>query len=319
DGGHRVPLFLHWPAGGMNQKKVVDRLVHAVDVVPTLLDLCGASKPADLKFDGTSIKPLLAGDGTDWPDRFVVTDSQRVVDPVKWRKTSVMSEEWRLVNGTELYHIDKDPGQTTNVAADHPEQVAEMTKFYDAWWAELEPTFSQTTELYLGHPDQEAVVSLTGHDWISDTVSPPWNQGHIRKAAGAAPPKPKKNQNAEEPQPRKHDGHWAIKVVTEGEYDIALRRWPAEADHPIVASLPAGKNVPGSSTAFRANDGIAIPVIKATLRINGEDLESKPVGESDSHVTFTTMLPEGSHQLSPVFHLENGNELGAYYTVVTKK
>lgn len=318
DGGHRVPLFLHWPAGGMGEKKVVDRLVHAVDIVPTLLDLCGASKPADLNFDGKSIRPLLTGDGSDWPDRFMVTDSQRVVDPIKWRKTAVMSEEWRLVNGKELYRIDEDPGQKNDVAAEHPEQVAKMTEFYDAWWAELEPTFSQTTEIYLGAPGHD-VVSLNGHDWIGERVSPPWNQGHIRRAAGAFPARPRKNQKAQAPKLLKHEGHWAVKVITDGEYDIALRRWPAEADKPIVAALPAGENVPGASLAFRANDGVAIPVVKATLRINGEEIASKPVGETDTHITFTTSLTKGSHELSPVFHLESGSEVGAYYTVVTKR
>ncbi len=203
--------------------------------------------------------------------------------------------------------------------ADHPEQVKKMTDFYDAWWAELEPTFSQTTEIYLGQAGHE-VVNLTGHDWISDSIFPPWNQGHIRTAAGAFPKKPKKKKG-EEPKPviQKHDAHWAVKVITDGEYQIDLRRWPMEADKPILASLPAEPNVPGASLAFRANDGLAIPITKATLRINGKDLETKDVGESDTRVSFTAKLTKGSHKLSPFFLLESGGELGAYYTVVTKK
>ena len=45
-----------------------------------------------------------------------------------------------------------------------------MRAFYDAWWAELEPTFAQTTEIHLGHPDHP-VVSLTGHDWIQEALA----------------------------------------------------------------------------------------------------------------------------------------------------
>ena len=56
-----------------------------------------------------------------------------------------------------------------------------MTAFYDAWWAELEPTFSQTTEIHLGHPDHPQ-VSLTGHDWIGPERGCPWNQRSIRAA-----------------------------------------------------------------------------------------------------------------------------------------
>ena len=45
-----------------------------------------------------------------------------------------MSQGWRLVNQKELYNINKDPGQTKNVASQHPDQVAKMQAFYDQWW-----------------------------------------------------------------------------------------------------------------------------------------------------------------------------------------
>ena len=200
DGGHRVPLFLHWPAGGMNKKHVVDTLCHAVDVAPTLLELTGSKQPKGYKFDGMSIASLLKpGAKPDWPERFLVTDSQRVRDPIKWRKSSVMSQGWRLVNGQELYDIEKDPGQTKNLAKENPKQVEKMKAFYDKWWAELEPTFAETTELHIGHEDHP-VVSLTSHDWIGGPT--PWNQGHNRSKYPL-----KKGKSA------KHEGHWALKVL----------------------------------------------------------------------------------------------------------
>ena len=121
-------------------KHVVNTLCHAVDIAPTLLDLVGAKKPSKVGFDGTSIKNLLdSNKKVQWTDRMLVTDSQRVRDPIKWRKSSVMSQQWRLVNGTELYEIAKDPGQTKDVAKENPKQVAKMRAFYDQWW----PSWSQ--------------------------------------------------------------------------------------------------------------------------------------------------------------------------------
>ena len=146
DGGHRVPFIAHWPAVGWNTKHQCDILCHAVDVVPTVVGLAGGKKPQSLRWDGVSIETLL--DPKKEPavaDRMLVTDSQRIRDPIKWRKTAVMSQEWRLVNGSQLFEIKKDPGQTKDVAADHPQQVKKMKTFYDGWWAELEPTFLQTT------------------------------------------------------------------------------------------------------------------------------------------------------------------------------
>ena len=138
DGGHRVPMFIHWPAAGLNTHRKIATLCHAVDVVPTLLETCGIPNKAEVKFDGLSLKDLI-DPTTDvaWPERFLVTDSQRVVDPVKWRQSSVMSQQYRLINGKELYDITKDPGQEKNIAKNKPNQVKKMRAFYEAWWTEI--------------------------------------------------------------------------------------------------------------------------------------------------------------------------------------
>ena len=308
DGGHRVPLFIHWPAGGLNNEHDVDTLTHMVDIVPTLLELTGVEKPKEVKFDGVSIVELLKPENknVEWPDRFVISDSQRVRDPIKWRESAVMSEQYRLINGKELYDIDADPGQKKNIAKELPEKVKTMRDFYDKWWAELEPTFSQTTEIYLGHPDHP-VVTLTAHDWIQE-VYPPWHQGSVRTNAWQKLPKDGK---------LKHVGYWAVKVVEDGKYRISLRRWPAESGAAINAALPAGKNVEGVTEAFRAVKGEAIGAESATLRIDGKDLESKPVKGDAEEVSFDIDLKAGSYQLAPYFTIKDG-ELGAYYTIVTR-
>jgi len=223
-----------------------------------------------------------------------------VVDPIKWRKSAVMSPQYRLVNGTELYDIKADPGQKKDIAQDHPKQVAKMRAFYDDWWAELKPTFAKTTEIHLGHPDHPE-VTLTAHDWLD--TSPPWNQAMVRAAKG-------KNV-------KRFQGHWAVKVLAEGRYRIALRRWPAEAKRAITAPLPPGDPVPGASKAYRNRPGVVLPATEAILRLNGKDLATRPVTDEDTAITFTTTLSEGSHELSPVFRTEKG-ETGAFYCIVTK-
>ncbi len=317
DGGHRVPFFLHWPGGGMTKHLDVPTLCHAVDIVPTLLDLAGVKAPDTVKFDGVSLRPLLhGGENVRWADRFLITDSQRVRDPIKWKASSVMSEHYRLINGKELYHIDDDPGQKNDIAADHPDQVAKMRAFYDAWWAELEPTFAETTEIVLGHPDHPK-VSLTAHDWIT-SHGVPWNQRHIRDALMNRPGKKRRQRNEGSGGPAEHRAHWAVKVVSDGEYEIALRRWPHEADQPIRTALPAGENVPGATKAFRAVEGRSIPANKASLFINGEEKGTSPVTATDKAISFKVALTKGSHELSPIFHTEDGGTVGAYYVIVRK-
>lgn len=302
DGGHRVPFFIRWPAKGWTKGRDVTPITAHVDVVPTLIDLCGIAPPKGVKFDGRSIRPLLEGkagvEEGDWPDRILVTDSQRVKDPIKWRKSAVMTNRWRLNNQNELYDIKADPGQKKNVAGQHPDVVARLQKFYEDWWAELEPTFSQATAIYLGHKGENP-ARLTCHDWITTKLTP-WNQGHIRRAYGG----------------EENTGYWNVKVTEEGLYEIRLRRWPLEADLPIDAALEAGAPVPGAK-AFRATPGVPFPAVKATVQIGDQRAEAD-VASGDKEAVFRFHLSPGTTTLSGRFFDADGNWIGTYYAYVEK-
>ena len=61
--------------------------------------------------------------------------------PQKWVQTTVLTERWRLVEGTELYDINADPGQTKDVHAEHLDIVAWLTKRYDELCSERRRRF----------------------------------------------------------------------------------------------------------------------------------------------------------------------------------
>jgi hypothetical protein len=263
-----------------------------------LIDLCGIPGPAGVKFDGQSIRPLLEGNDDHWPDRILVTDSQRVKDPIKWRKSAVMTSRWRLINGRELYDIKADPGQRSNVAARHADVVRRLTDFYDAWWTELEPTFRNDVAIYLGHPADNP-ARLTAHDWITTRLTP-WNHAHIRNAMAG----------------KEDTGFWNVKIVTDGEYEFRLRRWPDVADAAIDAGLDPGDDVPGVR-AYRARPGKAVPIVRASIHIGGQQAES-PVRPGAKEVVFRLQLKAGTSHLTARFHLANGDQIGAYYAYVEK-
>jgi arylsulfatase A-like enzyme len=301
DGGHRVPFFIHWPKGELTGGRDVDMITSYVDIVPTLIDYCQVPAPKGVQFDGINIRPLIEDKGTkNWPDRILVTDSQRVRDPIKWRKSSVMTEQWRLVNGKELYDINDDPGQKQNIAGNHPRVVARLTKFYETWWEEIVPTFGQPTAIYLGADAPLAnPVTLTCHDWIADG-STPWNQRHIRNAE-------KKPSNT---------GFWAVDVRTAGEYTVELRRWPKETGTAITASLATGADVPGV-TPFRAVPGKPFAAVRAQLKLGGKEL-SETVQTGDQSVTFKLKLQPGRDELWAKFIDAEGTPMGAFYAYVHK-
>lgn len=299
EGGHRVPFFVHWPAGNLAPAADIETLTAHVDVVPTLLDLCGVGAPEQLKFDGTSLAAILRGESVaELDERLLITDSQRVLMPEKWRNSSVMSSQYRLVNRKELYDLTSDPGQQNNVASDHPEVVEKMRRFYDSWWSELEPSFAEFESIVLGHP-AENPVRLTCHDWLTAGATP-WNQASIRKSA----------------KPKKNFGFWSVDVVEAGQYTVSLRRWPAETGVAIDASIPPGDPVPGAN-AYRTTPGKALPITSASLMIADVN-ESLSVTPGQQQAVFTVTLPQGQAELRAAFQTDDGDNHGAYYVSVEK-
>lgn len=299
DGGHRVPFFIHYPNGDMTEPLDVDLITAHVDVLPTLIELCGLQSPADVPFDGRSILAMLrpSDEPIEWPNRILVTDSQRVKDPIKWRASSVMTDRWRLINGKELYDMENDRSQKINVASANGDVVQRLRGFYDRWWAELEPTFKKETHILLGHPAAEQVC-LTSHDWVTPAMTP-WNQGMIRNAMTG-------DDNR---------GYWNVEVARAGTYRVQLRRWPEETGAAIGDALPPGDPVPGQKS-FRSAPGMAIAPSSATLRIAGIE-RTVPVSAGDAYAEITLDLPAGETRMEASFDSPSSLH-GAYYAYVEK-
>lgn len=299
DGGHRVPFFLHWPKGNLTGGRDVEPITAHVDVVPTLIDLCKVKAPETVKFDGVSISNLLYGRKIAWPDRILVTDSQRVKDPIKWRKSSVMTSDWRLINGKELYRIKDDPGQENDVASGHPVVVERLTKFYDEWWADLLPSFAQDTAIALGHPAANP-ARLTSHDWITTRMTP-WNQSQVRNAMTG----------------ESNTGFWNVDVKEAGDYEIRLRRWPETSGLALNAKLAPGAPVPGQK-AYRETAGVPLAIESASLQI-GHEMQKQTVDGSEKEAVFQMTLPAGKTRMTATFLTDDGTVYGAYFAYVLKK
>ena len=131
DGGHRVPFFIRWKNGNIQAGRDISQITSHIDVLPTLIDLCNLEDKYQTIYDGKSLVPLLNNEFYQWNDRILITDSQRLQHPVKWRKSAVMSDKYRLVNGNELYNIFEDPSQQNDIAEQHPEMVKQYREVYD--------------------------------------------------------------------------------------------------------------------------------------------------------------------------------------------
>ena len=145
----------------------IDRLTRHVDLFPTLAGIAGAEIPADLKVDGRSLIPLLEKPTVESKDRYTFfhkgrwskkMDGKWITDGVdpdehKRRNFAVRSEKWRLVGEKNLYDIERDPGEKTNVIGEHPAVAKSMLEAYDAWWEEMRPLMvNEGTPLAKEHP-----------------------------------------------------------------------------------------------------------------------------------------------------------------------
>ena len=286
EGGHRVPCFIYWPDGGMVGGRDVEELTAHIDMMPTLMDICGIKKRRGVELDGNNILPLLNGDPSDrlWKERVLVTDSQRVLHPIKWRKSAVMKDKLRLVNGKELYDIKTDPGQDRDISAEHPEIVKNLRREYDKWWKSVSTRFDEYTRTIVGTEHQNP-VTITAHDWLNDSAEKSWNQGHIQSGSMA-------------------NGPWLIDVARAGKYKISLRRWPKEANAPITGKPANDKK----STAINVN--------AARLKIGDFDIKKK-LRKNAKVVNFVVDLKAGHKTLQTWFIDERTKKSrGAFYVYV---
>ncbi|MBN1126593.1 MAG: arylsulfatase [Sedimentisphaerales bacterium] len=281
DGGHRVPCFIHWPDGKLTGGRDIDILCGHIDLFPTLTELCWIKSP-DVKLDGISIVPHLHQEVKSRPQRTLFVHSQRIEKPEKWRTCAVMTEQWRLINGKELYDIQADPSQKNDIAGEHPTIVQKLRNEYDHWWESISDRFDGYCEIVLG-TKHENPSRLTSHDWHTNDGPVPWNQGAVRNAMQA-------------------NGFWAVQIDRAGSYRFELRRWPKEVDLPIRAAMVKAK---------------AIEVVRARIRIAGVD-ETKVITGDEKGVVFTVSLPAGSTQLQTWFIESDGSSRGAYFVYVER-
>lgn len=154
EGGTRVPAFFSWKGtlkGGVD----IDYLTAHIDIFPTLAVLAGAGLPDNGQVEGRSLLPLMKNPDTEWKDRFLFTHVGRWkrgsdIQESKFKQCAVRSERFRMINNAELFDMEKDPGQTTNVMDQFPETVRKMRDAYEKWWEETTPLMVNEDTWYEG-------------------------------------------------------------------------------------------------------------------------------------------------------------------------
>jgi hypothetical protein len=120
-----------------------------------------------------------------------------------------MTDRWRFVSDgdrRELFDMQADPGQKTNVAQMHPDVFRRLSGDYEKWYASISTRFEDYVRITLGD-DAENPAHLSCHDWHTGDAPLPWNHPSVARHP-------------------KNNGFWAVDIKQAGDYEITLRLRP---------------------------------------------------------------------------------------------
>lgn len=145
EGGMRLPMLARWP-GTIPAGAVCSELTAAIDFLPTFARLAGAQVHDDRIRDGKDIAPLMLGEpGARSPHEsffYYFGDSLSAVRSGRWK---LFVAQMTMKGGErvrELYDLQLDPGETTDVAQAHPEVVRQLEELADACRQDLGDAFT---------------------------------------------------------------------------------------------------------------------------------------------------------------------------------
>ena len=136
EGGIRVPMIVRWP-GKIKAGTVSDQVWAFWDFLPTAAELAGCKIPSGI--DGLSIVPTLLGAGEQRQHGFLYWEFHE-----GGSKQAVRMENWKAIRPRldaplELYDVQNDIGETSNVAAQHPDLVAKIEAYLKTARTESKP------------------------------------------------------------------------------------------------------------------------------------------------------------------------------------
>jgi len=173
-----APFLVRWP-GCFGAVREIDRIAAHIDLTPTILDLCRVPTPPDLRLDGRSLRPLLEGVDSAWPDRTLFLQWHRGEVPQAGRAFAAITQEHKLVQAdgvgegawtppspAGLFNLVDDPFEMYDVAAQYPRIAEQLKRAYDAWFADVTAArdYRVPSRIVLGSPEENPSV-LTRQDW----------------------------------------------------------------------------------------------------------------------------------------------------------
>ncbi|MHC4738466.1 MAG: arylsulfatase [Planctomycetota bacterium] len=215
EGGVRVPFFVRWP-GHIKAGRTIEEISSHIDLLPTLVELCGVEMPRTLPLDGINLAGLLMGEGAKQPDRMIFTFKFPRRDGVTV-PGSVRTQRWRAVmarEGWELYDMKVDPGQKEDVSEKHPRVTKKLGDAYEKAVVDVTRAGFEPLPIHIGYPEWPVVV-LPGHEAF---LEPSSRKGISYNGRAGWANDWITNWTSTEAYP-----WWEVEVVKAGSFEVTLR------------------------------------------------------------------------------------------------
>lgn len=129
EAGYRVPCIVRWP-GKVPAGRVSDAIFATIDFMPTFATLCGFESPDDRRIDGIDQTELLLGQRELGRENFYFHSAGVRLGKWKYLRANAHFHGYAIEDNRkkvdELYDLDGDLGEQTNLAAKYPEKVSEL-------------------------------------------------------------------------------------------------------------------------------------------------------------------------------------------------
>ncbi len=141
EGGIREPTLIRWP-GQIQEGVVIDAPAISTDFYPTILAMTGALPLPDQHVDGENLLPLLRGAGR-LGERALYWHYPHYGNQGGSPSAAIREGPYKLVefyedNRVELYNLDEDVGETSNLASSLPSRANALRSNLRAWQASVE-------------------------------------------------------------------------------------------------------------------------------------------------------------------------------------
>jgi arylsulfatase A-like enzyme len=188
-GGTHTPLIVHWPEGIKNKGEIRDQYIHVVDITPTIYDVLGIDVPKTIKgvkqmeIHGESFADTFTNANAESKrtTQYFETSGHRAIYHDGWRAVAhhkkgepFEKDQW------ELYHVEKDFSESTNLADEDPTKLKQMIELWEkeAKKYDVYPLTDMFIDAFPNVPTdslraRDIFTFYPGQSHLSDSAAPP--------------------------------------------------------------------------------------------------------------------------------------------------